>query len=86
MFAASTNCAPTVQQRLLSVRRVIETTTCESLLPALELYALQLERTLNGKAPRQQLAGLGASPLCKYIVMRGVAELGEPVKAMLSFV
>lgn len=37
------------QERLTHIRRLIDSTTCEALLPALELYAMDLERSLGVK-------------------------------------
>jgi len=39
------------QERLTHIRRLIDSTTCEALLPALELYAMDLERRLGAKTP-----------------------------------
>jgi len=39
------------QERLTHIRRLIDSTTCETLLPALELYAMDLERRLGAKTP-----------------------------------
>jgi|GEM_PF-1681256 len=42
---------PEAQERLRHIRRLIDSTTCEALLPALELYAIDLARSLDAKTP-----------------------------------
>jgi len=42
-----------IRGRLHAIRRTIEATRCEALLPGLELYARELERLLEYKAPEQ---------------------------------
>ena len=46
------------QERLTHIRRLIDSTTCEALLPALELYAMDLERRLGAKTPPAQASGV----------------------------